>query len=64
MMLNLCFYITLGTLFIWAIRITKYRLLILSLSAIYSYGRTDRMDFDENKFCLLIDIPYPKKTMH
>ena len=34
----------------------KYRLLILSLSAMFSQCRTDRTDIDENKFFLSIDI--------
>ena len=38
-----------------------YRLLILSLSAMFSCCRTDRIDIDENKFCLSIDILSPKK---
>ena len=33
MLLNLYFCVTFGTLFIWTIKIIKYRLLILSLSA-------------------------------
>ena len=36
MLLNLYFYITSTTLFIWTIIILKYRLLILSLSAMLS----------------------------
>ena len=39
----------------------KYRLLILSLSAMFSQCRTDRIDIDENKFFLSIDILSPKK---
>ena len=36
MLSNLYFYITIGTLFIWTIKIKKYRLLILSLSEMFS----------------------------
>ena len=60
MLLNSSFYITLGTLFIWTIKIIKYRLLILSLSEMFSLCLTDRIDIDENKFCLSIDIQSPK----
>ena len=35
MLLNLYSYLTLGTIFIWTIKIIKYRLLILSLSAMF-----------------------------
>ena len=36
MLLNLDFYLTLGNSFIWTIKIIKYRLLILRLSAMFS----------------------------
>ena len=62
LLLNLYFHITLGTLFIWTIKMIKYRLLILSLSAMFSQCWTDRIDIDENKFFLSIDILSPKNN--
>ena len=40
----------------------KYRLLILSLSAMFSQCWTDRIDIDENKFFLSTDILSPKNN--
>ena len=63
-LLNLYFYITLGTLFIWTMKIIKCRWLAFEFICNVFIVLTDRIDVDENKVCLSIDILSPKKKIH
>ena len=60
MLLNLYFYITLGTLFIWTMKIIKNSTDFEFISNVFIVS-DDGIDIDKNKFCLSIDILSIKK---